>query len=133
MEGVALVRPIPACCLQRQGNLTSRALSISDIRPGFSLAGALRTGDITAQVDATLAVELVETSTGASLWSGSARATKSIGHVSVFHGGEFVFDAQDPEASYGVLVDALVEQVTRDFRATWIRRQARLPGGAKLM
>lgn len=97
-------------------------LSISDIRPGFSLAGALRSGDISAQVDATLAVELVETSTGASLWSGSARAAKSIGHVSVFRGGEFVFDAEDPEAAYGVLVDALVEQVTRDFRATWVRR-----------
>lgn len=97
-------------------------LLISDVRPGFSLAGALRSGDISAQVDATLAVELVETATGASLWSGSARAAKSIGHVSVFRGGGFAFDAEDPEAAYGVLVDALVEQVTRDFRATWIRQ-----------
>ena len=97
-------------------------LSLSDIRPGFSLAGTLRSGDITADVDATLAVELVETATGASLWSGSARATKNIGHVSVFHGGEFSFDAEDPESAYGVLVDALVEQVTRDFHVSWVRR-----------
>jgi len=99
----------------------SGELSISDIRPNFSIAGALRSGHVTALVDATLTVQLVETSTGASLWSGSARATKSLGHISVFHGGEFVFDAEDADQAYGVLIDALVEQVTRDFRATWVR------------
>ena len=97
-------------------------LSISNIRPGISLAGALRSGEITAEVDATLAVNLVETATGASLWSGSARLTRSIGHLSVFRGGDFVFDAEDPEEAYGDFVDALVERVTRDFRATWVRR-----------
>lgn len=97
-------------------------LTISDIKPGFSLAGALSSGEITAQVDASLTVELVEASTGASLWSSSSRAARNIGHVSVFRGGEFSFDAADPEAAYGVLVDALVEQVTRDFRSTWVRQ-----------
>jgi len=97
-------------------------LSVSDVRPNFSIETVLRSGDITAQVDATLTVQLVETSTGASLWSASARAAKSLGHISVFRGREFVFDAEDPEAAYGVLVDALVEQVTTDFRATWVRR-----------
>jgi hypothetical protein len=97
-------------------------LSVSDVRPNFSIETVLRSGDITAQVDATLTVQLVETSTGASLWSASARAAKSLGHISVFRGREFVFDAEDPEAAYGVLVDALVEQVTSDFRATWVRR-----------
>jgi len=97
-------------------------LSISSVRPDISLAGALRSGHVSARVDAELVVQLVETGTGASLWSGSARASGSLGHISVFRGGEFVFDAEDPDRAYGGLVDALVEQVTRDFRATWVRR-----------
>jgi len=97
-------------------------LSISSVRPDISLAGALRSGHVSARVDAELVVQLVETGTGASLWSGSARASGSLGHISVFRGGEFVFDAADPDRAYGGLVDELVEQVTRDFRATWVRQ-----------
>lgn len=97
-------------------------LSVSDIKPSFNVEAVLRSGEITAQVDATLTVQLVETATGASLWSASARAAKNLGHISVFRGREFTFDAEDPEAAYGVLVDALVEQVTSDFRSTWVRR-----------
>jgi len=97
-------------------------LSVSDIKPSFNVEAVLRSGQITAQVDATLTVQLVETATGASLWSASARAAKSVGHISVFRGREFIFDAEDPEAAYGVLVDALVERVTSDFRSTWVRR-----------
>jgi hypothetical protein len=37
----------------------------------------------------------------------------------VFGGGDFAFDADDPERAYGSLVDALVAHVTRDFRSTW--------------
>jgi len=73
-------------------------------------------------VDATLAVQLIETSTGASIWSSSARATHSVGHLSVFKGGGFVFDAEDPDDANGGLVDSLVAHVTRDFRATYERR-----------
>ena len=57
-------------------------------------------------------------STGASIWSSSGRATHSVGHISVVKNRGFAFDAMDPEQAYGGLVDALVEQVTRDFRAT---------------
>ena len=75
-----------------------------------------------ADVDATLVVQLIETSTGASLWSSSASASKNVGQLSVFEGGDFVFGAEDPEDAYGDLVNALVAQVTNDFRARWERR-----------
>ena len=94
-------------------------LVVSDIRPDLRLTSGLRSGSLSAKVDATLAVELIETATGASIWSSSARATRSVGHISVFKGGEFAFDAEDPEQAYGGLVDSLVAAVTRDFRATW--------------
>ncbi len=69
-----------------------------------------------------LAVELTEASTGASIWSTSASGTNSVGHVSMFSGRKFDFDAQDPETAYSGLVNTLVEVATRDFRSTWERR-----------
>lgn len=96
-------------------------IEVSDVRPNLSLASTLRSGTLTANVDASLTVDLVETETGASLWSASGSATRTIGHVSVFEGDLFSFDAEDPEQAYGPLIDALVSQVTADLRATWVR------------
>jgi hypothetical protein len=97
-------------------------LQVSDVKPNVSIGTALRSGSLSAKVNATLNVELIETSTGASLWSRTARATTSVGHISVLGGKDVVFDADDPENAYGSLVDALVAQVTQDFHVSWQRR-----------
>jgi len=97
-------------------------LAISEIRPNVSIASSLKSGSLSATVDATLAVQLIEAATGASLWSTSASATTSVGHISVLGSRDFVFDAEDPEQAYGALVDSLVEQVTQEFHVTWERR-----------
>jgi hypothetical protein len=97
-------------------------LKVSSVRPSIQVSALLRSGHVSAQVDATLEVQMIETATGASIWNGSGSATRTLGNVGVFGGKEFAFDADDPERAYGDLVDALVEQVTRDFRATWERR-----------
>ncbi|MHC4992446.1 MAG: hypothetical protein ACYTGC_15850 [Planctomycetota bacterium] len=96
-------------------------LTVSNVRPNVRIAN-LSSGTLSAQVDATLAVQLIETATGASLWSSSASATQNVGQLSVFEGGDVVFGAEDPERAYGDLVNVLVAQVTRDFRVTWERR-----------
>jgi hypothetical protein len=64
---------------------------------------------------------MVETESGASLWNTSSSATREIGYVSMWEGGGFVFDAEDPEKAYGDLVNYLVEDASRDFRVTWRR------------
>jgi hypothetical protein len=97
-------------------------LTVSDVKPDLQIGAGLRSGTLSGRVDATLAVEMLETETGASIWNTSARATHTVGHISVFRGGDFIFDAEDPEAAYGPLVDSLVTQVTRDFRVSWERR-----------
>ena len=96
-------------------------LTVSDVKPDVVIS-ALRSGSLTARVDATLAVRLIETSTGASIWSSSARSSQSVAEVSVWKGGGFVFDADDPDRAYGDLVDSLVAQVTQDFRVRYERR-----------
>lgn len=97
-------------------------LTVSDIRPDIRLLASMRSGSVSAQVDTSLAIQMIEASTGASIWSSSGGATASVGHISVMSGRNFAFDADDPERAYGALVETLVEQVTRDFRATWERR-----------
>ncbi len=95
-------------------------LVISDIRPNIDIISGLVHMAISAEVDATLISQMVETSTGASVWSSSSSATREVGHVSV-SGDVFSFDAEEPEKAYGELVDVLVYETTRDFRVTWRR------------
>ncbi len=95
-------------------------LLVSDVRPNISVA-LIFGMSVSAEVDATLDAQMVETESGASLWSTSVFATREIGHVSVWEGGGFIFDAEDPDRAYGKLVNALVEDASRDFRVTWRR------------
>ena len=94
-------------------------LTLSGIRPSVQLSALLHSGQVTAQVDATLEVEMIEAETGASIWSRSASATRTLGQVSVFGSKDFVFDADDPERAYGELVDFLVNRVAADLQGSW--------------
>ena len=93
-------------------------LEVSDVRPDISITPGLGLISIEAEVDASLAVQLVETATGASLWSASGSATEKVAQVSVLGGNDFTFDAGDPEKAYGKLIHRLVERVSKDFRAS---------------
>ena len=97
-------------------------LVVSDVRPDITITPGGGFMDFAAEVDASLAAQMVETSTGASIWSSTASETKTVGHVSIFGGKAFAFDADDPDKAYGKLTDALVEEVTSDFRVTWQRK-----------
>jgi hypothetical protein len=97
-------------------------LIISNVRPNVAITPGLSYLSFSAEVDATLNVQMVETSTGASIWSSSASETQQIGNISIFGGKDFAFNADDPEKAYGKLVNNLVNEVTRDFRVTWRRK-----------
>jgi hypothetical protein len=93
-------------------------LAISSARPDIRIAASLKAGEASAQVDATLSAELIETASGASLWSASSRARRSLGHVGLV-GNQVSFNAADPQRAYGSLIDELVDRATVDFRPTW--------------
>jgi len=97
-------------------------LTLSDVRPDVRLSSSLRSGSVSGLVDAVLAVELIETETGASIWSGSARATQSVGQIGIRGGKDVVFGANDRDQVYAGLIDTLVEQATRDFHVSWETR-----------
>jgi len=72
-------------------------------------------------VDAALTARLFETGRGATVWTRSTRATRTVAHVGM-GGGKVVFDARDPKGAYGELVDCLVNEVTDDFRVSYVRQ-----------
>jgi hypothetical protein len=94
-------------------------LTLSGVRPNVQISALFRSGQVSAQVNATLEVEMIEGETGASIWSRSASATRTVGQVSVFGGKDFVFDADDPERAYGDLVNFLVNSVAADLQGSW--------------
>lgn len=97
-------------------------LTISNVRPAISITPDLGSAGISAEVDAALSVEMIETSSGASLWSRSVNDTRTIGNLSLMGGKQVVFNADDPEKAYGKLVNSLVGQVTADFHVHWTMR-----------
>jgi hypothetical protein len=97
-------------------------LVVSDIRPSVRVGPSLSGMGVSADAEATLTVRMAECASGASIWSRSGSATRRVGEVSVFGSRDMVFDAEDPDKAYGELVDALIGQVTTDFRVSWARR-----------
>lgn len=92
-------------------------LDFSKIRPRVDLA-ALIIGSVQAvvDVDVDMSARLVDAHDGTTFWTDSARVRMDVANVSVFKGGDVVFDARDPERAYGDLIHEIVGRITRDFR-----------------
>ncbi|KPJ72834.1 hypothetical protein AMJ52_05010 [candidate division TA06 bacterium DG_78] len=86
------------------------------VTPGF---GSVK---VEAEMIVSLDAQMVETFTGASVWSGSESETKKVGEVSIFGSRDFDFDAENPDKVIDDLIEEVVEEVTRDFRNTWVRQ-----------
>ena len=97
------------------------SVKLANMKPNVRVATDLRAAGMTAQMRATLDVQMVEVATGATLWNASTSSNADVGDVSVVGGQGLTFGHDDPERAYGALVDNLVEQATRPFRATWQR------------
>jgi len=96
-------------------------LAVSGTKPSGSV-GAGGNVNVGATVSSELNVRLLSTSTGGTLWRSSATASQSVGQVSMNGGRMPSISATDPNAAYANMVDQMVEQVTRDFRPTWVKQ-----------
>lgn len=96
-------------------------LDVTDVRPNINLQDMMSALSASAEVDASLTARLLEAPLGVTVWTMSSRRTKKVAHVGM-SGGVVVFDAQDPDRAYGTLVEALVHDITRDFRVTYATR-----------
>ncbi len=97
-------------------------LDVAPVAPRVRLASGNEALSVQAEVRASLHVKLLEARSGATAWTRSGSATRSVAHVRVANRGPIDFDAGDPERAYGDLVGALVSQLTGDFTPRWERR-----------
>lgn len=93
-------------------------LTVSDIKPRVRLLGGL---SASTEVTVALSTRLLSTESGATLWARSSTQRETLQSVSLLN-GTAVFDAQDPGEAYGEIVNALVWNVTTDFRGTSVRQ-----------
>ncbi|HTW91889.1 MAG TPA: hypothetical protein VMH22_09285 [bacterium] len=90
-------------------------LDVSGVNPSCAFGPGY--ASVAAKVNARLTAKLVETATGATLWSNSARDERTVAGVDK-SGDDFSFNAQDKEEAYGDLARSLCEGITYDFRGT---------------
>lgn len=95
---------------------------VSNIEPKVEFSRVLTSMSVQADVDAALTVRLLETDSGATLWTNAVRGKQTVGHVSLGSNGDIYFGARDPEDAYGRLVHGLVVRATRDFRPYYAKK-----------
>ena len=95
-------------------------LLVKDVRPRVDILHSITTMSVAADVDAGLIARLLETEQGATVWTRSTNATRTVAQVGL-SGKTVMFDAKHPESAYGELVNALVYDITYDFRPSYVR------------
>ena len=95
-------------------------LKVSGVKPrGLLSAGG--SVNLQASVSAELTVRLLSTRTGGTVWRSSAAANGTVGRVAIADRTPSVA-VRDPNDAYGEVVSALVRDVTRDLRPTWVKQ-----------
>ncbi len=96
-------------------------LVVSNVIPAIDISSFVTSMNVQARVEADLSVKLLDTESGATLWSNSGSSRTSVAEVSFSKDGFVYFGAEDPERAYGNLIYSLIDQVTHDFRPRWVR------------
>lgn len=100
-------------------------MEIKDATPSMSLYNMVASMSVSVDVEASLTARLYDTRRGATLWTRSAKGVENIAHVGLVSGKPISFDAKDPEAAYGKLVNGLVYRITDDFRVHYVKQKVK--------
>ena len=92
-------------------------------KPEVNVSTFVKTLSVKQDVNAELTARLVETDTGATMWSDGAKCTTTVSHAAFNNHGEGNFGATDADAAYGEMVDGLVYRVTDAFRTHYVNRR----------
>jgi hypothetical protein len=98
-------------------------LDVEKAKPDVQFSSFVKRLSVSQDVNAQLSARLVETDSGATVWSDSARCTTNLANGSVNGRGGGHFNASDPDEAYGEMIDGLVYQVTDAFRVHYVTRE----------
>ena len=97
-------------------------LNVTQARPRVQLERLVQSMSLQADVEATLHTRLIETDSGATVWTRTSAGSAPVASVRVSSRGPIDFGARDPARAYGSLVHSLIAAVTDDFRGHWERQ-----------
>jgi hypothetical protein len=92
-------------------------------KPDISLSTMFKTMSVSSDLDGTLSAKIVETESGATMWSDSSKMTANVGAAEFDSKGRGHFGVSDPEAVYGDMIGCLVDEITDDFRVHYITKR----------
>jgi hypothetical protein len=95
-------------------------MKVSNVKTSGGLT-ALAVPHLEATVQVDLDVALYSSRTGGTLWRSGSSASERVGQIGM-SGNLPTFEAKDPNAAYGRLVDRLIAVVTQDLYPTYERR-----------
>ena len=96
-------------------------LEMSRLKPNIRFGRSFTSMKASANINGELAVRLMETRAGATVWSRTATSTANVARVGVPAGGGVpTFGATAPEDVERGLVGSLVSDLAYDFRSHWV-------------
>jgi len=98
-------------------------LQVSEIKPNVKIFSVPQAVRAKVYVEAALQTRILETNTGATLWTKANSGKVSVAKLNLAVEGPFSFSASDPKEKYGKLVPELVYANTSDFRSRYEYRK----------
>lgn len=97
-------------------------LEISDVKPSVAFSPDLTAASAGASVDGALSAKLLETATGATVWSNGAHGKWAVGGVTLSSNGLSNIGYTDPKEKYEQMLRDLARVATNDFRPRYEKR-----------
>lgn len=94
-------------------------LQVSTIKPKINVSTAAKALNAKAYIEAALSTRILETDSGATLWTQATTGKTQVARINLMEGGPVSFGISDPKEKYGKLVPNLVYVNTNDFRSTY--------------
>jgi hypothetical protein len=100
-------------------------LEVSTIKPKVNVFTAAKALNAKAYIEAEVRTRILETGSGATLWTRATAGKTQVAGISLIQGGPVSFGISDPEEKYGKLVPKLVYANTVDFRYRYEYREVK--------
>ena len=92
------------------------------MRPSFNISRSLTSVNVKASIQGAMVARIVESRSGATLWTDTTQGSQPIAQASVDSSGPFGAGAQDPEIAEDKLIRGMAYRLTDDFRSRWVKQ-----------
>ena len=94
-------------------------LQVSEIKPKINVFADAKALNARAYIEAALSTRILETNSGATLWTRATTGKTQVARINLMEGGFISVGVSDPKEKYGKLVPEMVYVNTADFRSRY--------------